>query len=223
MYLLEKLKFKLLNNSPHPIWWTTRLFCVSGTTSLVQNLLAYPGLGHSGPLDVEGGGGSSGGECPASASFTSGGGVIGGTQMSSLPPAMRVRLYELFVQIEREFEILYAENLNLQVHICTFYIVPNLCVYLVIFHISYLPSAKDKCIWFAAAANGKISSPYFGQKIEHENWKSDCYPKSQNYFITFIKKNLPYLCKKWWFRKAKIFAVYCHLRICRRQTAIVHV
>ena len=86
---------------------------------MVQNLLAYPGLGHSGPLDVEGGGGSSGGECPASASFTSGGGVIGGTQMSSLPPAMRVRLYELFVQIEREFEILYAENLNLQVHMCT--------------------------------------------------------------------------------------------------------
>ena len=91
------------------------LFCVLGTTSLVQNILAYPGLGHSGPLDVEGGGGSSGGECPASGSFTSGGGVIGGTQMSSLPPAMRVRLYELFVQIEREFEILYAENLNLQV------------------------------------------------------------------------------------------------------------
>ena len=27
---------------------------------------------------------------------------------------MRVRLYELFVQIEREFEILYAENLSLQ-------------------------------------------------------------------------------------------------------------
>ena len=93
------------------------LFFVSGTTSLVQNLLAYPGLGHSGPLEVEGGGGSSGGECPASGSFTSGGGgVIGGTQMSSLPPAMRVRLYELFVQIEREFEILYAENLNLQVY-----------------------------------------------------------------------------------------------------------
>lgn len=27
---------------------------------------------------------------------------------------MRVRLYELFVQIEREFEVLYAENLSLQ-------------------------------------------------------------------------------------------------------------
>ena len=27
---------------------------------------------------------------------------------------MRVRLYELFVQIEREFEILYAENMSLQ-------------------------------------------------------------------------------------------------------------
>ena len=75
------------------------------------------------------------------------------------------------------------------------HIVPNLCVYLVIFHISYLPSAKGKCIWFAAAANGKISSPYFGQKIEHENWKSDCYPKSQNYFITFIKKNC-HICAK---------------------------
>lgn len=33
---------------------------------------------------------------------------------SSLPPAVRVRLYELFVQIEREFEVLYAENLALQ-------------------------------------------------------------------------------------------------------------
>lgn len=33
---------------------------------------------------------------------------------SSLPPAVRVRLYELFVQIEREFELLYTENLGLQ-------------------------------------------------------------------------------------------------------------
>ena len=33
---------------------------------------------------------------------------------SALPPALRVRLYELFVQIEREFEVLYAENLGLQ-------------------------------------------------------------------------------------------------------------
>ena len=33
---------------------------------------------------------------------------------SALPPALRVRLYELFVQIEREFEALYAENLGLQ-------------------------------------------------------------------------------------------------------------
>ena len=83
---------------------------IAGTASFVQNLLAYPGLGHSGPLDIDGGG-SSGGECP-SVSCTSG---TGGAQMSSLPPAMRVRLYELFVQIEREFEILYAENLSLQV------------------------------------------------------------------------------------------------------------
>lgn len=33
---------------------------------------------------------------------------------SALPPALRVRLYELFVQIEREFEVLYSENLGLQ-------------------------------------------------------------------------------------------------------------
>jgi len=33
---------------------------------------------------------------------------------SSLPPSIRIRLYELFVQIEREFEILYTENLGLQ-------------------------------------------------------------------------------------------------------------
>jgi hypothetical protein len=33
---------------------------------------------------------------------------------SALPPSLRVRLYELFVQIEREFEVLYAENLGLQ-------------------------------------------------------------------------------------------------------------
>ena len=36
------------------------------------------------------------------------------TTASALPPAVRVRLYELFVQIEREFEMLYAENLSLQ-------------------------------------------------------------------------------------------------------------
>ena len=36
---------------------------------------------------------------------------------SALPPGIRVRLYELFVQIEREFEILYAENMSLQVRI----------------------------------------------------------------------------------------------------------
>ena len=85
-------------------------FSISGTQSFVQNLLAYPGLGHSGPLDLDGGG-SSGGECPSVCTST------GGTpqQVSSLPPAMRVRLYELFVQIEREFEILYAENISLQV------------------------------------------------------------------------------------------------------------
>ena len=74
----------------------------------MQNLLAYPGLGHSGPIDLDGGG-SSGGECPSvCTSQTS------TPQVSTLPPAMRVRLYELFVQIEREFEILYAENLSLQ-------------------------------------------------------------------------------------------------------------
>lgn len=33
---------------------------------------------------------------------------------SALPPTVRVRLYELFVQIEREFETLYTENLALQ-------------------------------------------------------------------------------------------------------------
>jgi len=33
---------------------------------------------------------------------------------SALPPAVRVRLYELFVQIEHEFEALYTENLALQ-------------------------------------------------------------------------------------------------------------
>lgn len=73
--------------------------------------MAYPGLGHSGPLDLDGGG-SSGGECPSVC--TSGGTGSGGPQVSSLPPAMRVRLYELFVQIEREFEVLYAENMSLQ-------------------------------------------------------------------------------------------------------------
>ena len=73
----------------------------------MQNLLAYPGLGHSGPLDLDGGG-SSGGECPSVC-------TSGTPQVSTLPPAMRVRLYELFVQIEREFEILYAENISLQV------------------------------------------------------------------------------------------------------------
>lgn len=35
------------------------------------------------------------------------------TSSSSLPPSVRVRLYELFVQIEREFEILHAENSSL--------------------------------------------------------------------------------------------------------------
>ena len=33
---------------------------------------------------------------------------------SSLPPALKIRLYELFGQIEREFEVLYSENLGLQ-------------------------------------------------------------------------------------------------------------
>ena len=33
---------------------------------------------------------------------------------TTLPPATRVKLYELFVQIEREFELLYAENIQLQ-------------------------------------------------------------------------------------------------------------
>ena len=81
----------------------------TGTQSLVQNLLAYPGLGHSGPLDLEGGG-SSGGECPSVCTSS------GGPQVSSLPPSLRVRLYELFVQIEQEFEVLYAENTTLQVN-----------------------------------------------------------------------------------------------------------
>lgn len=36
------------------------------------------------------------------------------SETSSLPPAVRVRLYELFVQIEREFEMLHAENASLQ-------------------------------------------------------------------------------------------------------------
>ena len=86
-------------------------FLSTGTQSLVQNLLAYPGLGHSGPLDLDGGGsggGSSGGECPSNCTSS------GGPQVSSLPPSLRVRLYELFVQIEREFEVLYAENISLQ-------------------------------------------------------------------------------------------------------------
>jgi len=38
----------------------------------------------------------------------------GGGRSSALPPAVRVRLYELFVQIEREFEALYAENMAMQ-------------------------------------------------------------------------------------------------------------
>ena len=38
----------------------------------------------------------------------------GGVPSSTLPPAVRVRLYELFVQIEKEFECLYTENMNLQ-------------------------------------------------------------------------------------------------------------
>lgn len=33
---------------------------------------------------------------------------------SPLPPALKIRLYELFGQIEREFEVLYSENLGLQ-------------------------------------------------------------------------------------------------------------
>ena len=36
------------------------------------------------------------------------------TTTSSLPPSLKIRLYELFGQIEREFEVLYSENLNLQ-------------------------------------------------------------------------------------------------------------
>ena len=35
-------------------------------------------------------------------------------QSSSLPPALKIRLYELFGQIEREFEVLYNENMGLQ-------------------------------------------------------------------------------------------------------------
>ena len=57
----------------------------------------------------DGGGGSGGG------SSSAGGATAAGTAHSSnLPPALRVRLYELFVQIEREFEAVYAENLGLQ-------------------------------------------------------------------------------------------------------------
>ena len=62
-------------------------------------------------MDLDGGGsggGSSGGECPSNCTSS------GGPQVSSLPPSLRVRLYELFVQIEREFEVLYAENISLQ-------------------------------------------------------------------------------------------------------------
>ena len=33
---------------------------------------------------------------------------------SPLPPALKIRLYELFGQIEREFEVLYSDNLGLQ-------------------------------------------------------------------------------------------------------------
>lgn len=40
--------------------------------------------------------------------------MMSAAEASTLPPAVRVRLYELFVQIEREFEILYAENVSLQ-------------------------------------------------------------------------------------------------------------
>lgn len=36
------------------------------------------------------------------------------TPSSSLPPALKVKLYELFGQIEKEFEVLYNENMGLQ-------------------------------------------------------------------------------------------------------------
>jgi hypothetical protein len=84
------------------------VFFSAGTQSLVQNLLAYPGLGTSGTFDPDGG--SSEAECPSVCTST-------GAQMSTLPPQMRVRLYELFVQIEREFEMLYTENIGLQVSV----------------------------------------------------------------------------------------------------------
>ena len=35
-------------------------------------------------------------------------------QSSSLPPALKIKLYELFGQIEKEFEVLYSENMGLQ-------------------------------------------------------------------------------------------------------------
>ena len=39
---------------------------------------------------------------------------------SAIPPALRVRLYELFVQIEKEFEMLYVENVGLQERVDSF-------------------------------------------------------------------------------------------------------
>ncbi len=39
--------------------------------------------------------------------------VMTSTSSSTLPPSTRMRLYDLFVQIEREFEALYAENVSL--------------------------------------------------------------------------------------------------------------
>lgn len=39
------------------------------------------------------------------------------TTTSPLPPAIKIRLYELFGQIEKEFEVLYSENLGLQEHL----------------------------------------------------------------------------------------------------------
>ena len=39
---------------------------------------------------------------------------------SAIPPAIRVRLYELFVQIEKEFEMLYVENVGLQERVDSF-------------------------------------------------------------------------------------------------------
>ena len=39
------------------------------------------------------------------------------TTSSPLPPAIKIRLYELFGQIEKEFEVLYSENLGLQEHL----------------------------------------------------------------------------------------------------------